>query len=155
DLVVDASRLTQEFGEGSFDVVISTEMLEHVRDWRNVIHNLKAVLKEGGLLIISTRSKGFRYHAYPYDFWRYEIEDISQIFSDMEIIKLDKDAEPGVLMKARKPINFVENRYDDIKLYSIVLGKRVVNPPKNMKYGMLLRQKAKEILCSALEKFSR
>ncbi|MEM4067457.1 MAG: class I SAM-dependent methyltransferase [Candidatus Micrarchaeaceae archaeon] len=95
DLVVDASRLTQEFGERSFDVVISTEMLEHVRDWRSVIHNLKAVLKEGGLLIISTRSKGFGYHAYPYDFWRYEIEDISRIFSDMEIIKLDKDAEPG------------------------------------------------------------
>ncbi|MEM3715023.1 MAG: class I SAM-dependent methyltransferase [Nitrososphaeria archaeon] len=45
DLVVDASRLMQEFGKRSFDVVISTEMLENARDWRCVIHNLKAVLK--------------------------------------------------------------------------------------------------------------
>jgi len=30
------------------DVIISTELLEHVQDWRSVIINMKNVLKKGG-----------------------------------------------------------------------------------------------------------
>ena len=35
----------ERFGTESFGVVVTTEMLEHVRDWRAVIHNLKSVLR--------------------------------------------------------------------------------------------------------------
>ena len=34
DVVANALALTEKFGEASFDVVISTEMLEHHEDWR-------------------------------------------------------------------------------------------------------------------------
>jgi len=67
-MVVNAKDLIKTFGEEYFDVVISIEMLEHVDNWRTVIHNFKGVVKKGGLLILTTRSKGFPYHAYPYDF---------------------------------------------------------------------------------------
>jgi len=46
--------------------VISTELLGHVQNWRLVVNNMKNVLKHGGY---ATRSHGFPYHAYPYDFW--------------------------------------------------------------------------------------
>src|SRR4051794_36911950 len=67
DEVCTAEGLIARFGENAFDVVLSTEMLEHVFDWRAVLHNLKGVVKPGGLLLLTTRSFGFGYHAYPYD----------------------------------------------------------------------------------------
>ena len=129
DEVVPAEKLVKFFGENKFDVVISTEMLEHVRDWRTVVNNLKGVLKPGGLIYITTVSRGFPYHAYPYDFWRYEIEDIKKIFSDFEILILEKDVEPGILLKAKKPLDWKPNSLEAISLYSMVEGKRVLYVP--------------------------
>ena len=51
DEVVDASDLVQRIGSASFDAVFTTEMLEHVRDWRTVVSNLKRVLRPGGVLL--------------------------------------------------------------------------------------------------------
>jgi len=125
DLVLPAENLVEHFGKASFDVVIATELLEHVMDWRNVINNMKAVLKEGGYMYITTRSKGFPFHAYPYDFWRYELEDMKQIFSDFEIIKLLKDPETtGVFLKAQKPNSWTPVDLSNVELYSMILGKR-------------------------------
>ena len=107
DVILPAERLIDYFGSESFDVVISTETLEHVRDWRLVVNNMKTVLRRGGFIYITTRSYGFPYHSYPYDYWRYEIADMIRIFKDFEIIKLVKDREaPGVFLKARKPLNY-------------------------------------------------
>jgi SAM-dependent methyltransferase len=50
DLVLAAERLVEYFGPESFDVVIATEMLEHVQDWRLVVSNLKGVVKRGGYI---------------------------------------------------------------------------------------------------------
>jgi len=96
DVVVDASLLP--FKDESFDVVISTEVLEHVENWRAVVSELKRVLKRGGLLVITTRSPGFPLHSYPYDFWRFTVDDFKVVFSDMRILKLVEDPQaPGVL----------------------------------------------------------
>ena len=132
DIVVPAEKLIEFFGENKFDVVISTEMLEHVKDWRIVINNLKKVLKPRGVIYITTRSKGFGYHAYPFDFWRYEIEDIKKIFSDFEIMILEKDTEPGILLKARKPLDWKPTDLNSISLYSMAEGKRVTYIPEKL-----------------------
>jgi SAM-dependent methyltransferase len=125
DVVLPAERLVEYFGPESFDAVISTEVLEHVFDWRTVVNNMKAVLKPGGLIYITTRSRGFPYHAYPHDYWRYEIEDMEKIFGDFEIIALEKDWEgPGVFLKARKPTSRSPNDLSQIELYSMFLGRR-------------------------------
>ena len=126
DIVLPAEKLVEYFGENSFDVVISTEVLEHVKDWRVVVTNMKLVVKPLGYIYLTTRSYGFPYHSYPYDFWRYEIDDLKKIFSDFEIISLIRDhLEPGVFLKARKPPNFKLKDLQDIQLYSILAGKRV------------------------------
>jgi SAM-dependent methyltransferase len=125
DVVLPAERLVEYFGLESFDAVISTEVLEHVFDWRTVVNNIKAVLKPGGFIYITTRSRGFPYHAYPHDYWRYEIEDMEKIFGDFEIIALEKDWEaPGVFLKARKPTSWSPNDLSQIELYSMVVGRR-------------------------------
>ena len=125
DFICDASMLVNRFGRNRFDVLLSTELLEDVKDWKRVISNFKNVVKPGGLIIITTRSRGFNYHGYPFDFWRYEIEDIEFIFSDFAIKTLEKDSQfPGIFLIAKKPDNFVENKLIHHRLYSILLDRR-------------------------------
>jgi len=124
DAIMDAGDLVSKLGAGSFDVVLTTEMVEHVRDWRRVFHNLKGVVRPGGYLLVTTRSIGFHYHGYPYDFWRYEPEDMREILADFEIIAVERDPEaPGVFVFARRPDNYVEHD-PDCRLFSIVTSRR-------------------------------
>src|SRR2546422_8690157 len=125
DIVCKASNLVARFGEATFDTVISTEMLEHVCDWRVAVSNMKRVLKPGGTILITTRSPGFPYHGYPYDFWRYEPNDIRTIFADMQLQALASDPlAPGVFLKARKPDAFVERDLADVALHSVLARRR-------------------------------
>jgi len=132
DEVCDVSDLRQRFGDDSFDVVITTEMLEHVRDWRAAVSNLKRVVKPGGVLVITTRSFGFPHHGWPYDYWRYELDDIREIFSDFQLEVLEPDIEsgPGVFVRATKPTAFRECDLRDFRLFSIVKQRRVVEITK-------------------------
>lgn len=126
DKICAAEDMVRVFEKESFDLLVSTEVLEHVPDWQIVISNFKNIIKPGGFIIISTRSKGFDYHGYPYDFWRFEINDIESIFTDFDINSLESDpACPGIFMMAQKPLDFVENDLNEYKLYSIVSRKRI------------------------------
>jgi SAM-dependent methyltransferase len=125
DQECNAESLLEEFGPCSFDVVLSTEMLEHVADWRKVITNLKQVLKPGGTVILTTRSFGFPHHDYPRDYWRFETHDMQAIFLDFHIQALMPDpSEPGVFVKATRPDPYRETDLSRIALYSMSERKR-------------------------------
>lgn len=93
DRVIDAEDLVQELGEKSYDVVISTEMLEHAEHWRDCVNQMKAVTKD--LLIVTTRGPGFPLHSYPDDHWRYTVDDFKKIFADFKTIQLMPDTDPN------------------------------------------------------------
>jgi SAM-dependent methyltransferase len=125
DEICDASDILSRFGENRFELLISTELLEHVRDWREVVSNFKHVLKPGGLLLITTRSRDFGYHGYPLDYWRFELSDMKEIFSDFIIEAVEPDLmTPGVFLKARKPEFFLEKDTKELYLFSILTGNR-------------------------------
>lgn len=131
DVICDAYDMLERFGDETFDILISTELLEHVLDWRRVISNFKRILKPGGIMIITTRSLGFRYHGYPFDFWRYEVSDMQAIFSDFIIEKLEKDYRShGVHVKAIRHRVFFENDLSHHSLYSMVKRKHLIGLTK-------------------------
>jgi SAM-dependent methyltransferase len=103
DVVLSVEQIPGHFPT-PFDVVISTEMLEHAQDWRTAVRVMKQMTAPGGLLVVTTRGPGFPFHGYPHDYWRFTIPDFMKIFADMNITALHEDAPgfPGVLMKARK-----------------------------------------------------
>lgn len=71
DLVLHADHLVQRFGREAFDIVISTEMLEHCEPWRWAVWHMCTVLRNGGLLVLTTRSPGATRHEHPGDYWRF------------------------------------------------------------------------------------
>lgn len=90
DIVCDATKVLDRFGKESFDVVISTEVLEHVREWRTVVRNFKLAVKPNGVLLVTTRSVGVDFHRHPFDFWRFDTADFDVIFSDLYSILRQK-----------------------------------------------------------------
>lgn len=127
DLVCSAEELLNYFQEDSFDLVISTEMIEHVMDWRKVISNIEKICKPEGIILLTTRSYGFPYHPSPTDFWRFELEDMENIFCNFEILVKEKDREfPGVFIKVKKPLGFIEKDLSSYKLYSIITDRKEI-----------------------------
>lgn len=69
DLVAYAHDLP--FDDGEFEIVVSTEMLEHDAQFWLSLPEMGRVLRRGGLLLLTMRGNGFPEHAFPSDYWRF------------------------------------------------------------------------------------
>ncbi len=126
DLVCGAEELVDRFGPDSFDIVVATEVLEHVRDWRRVVSNLKRVCRPEGRLVITTRSPGFPFHGFPDDYWRFTPDDFEVIFGDCDIEAIESDGTaPGVFLSATKPVDFDEQDLSGVSVFSVVTNSPV------------------------------
>jgi SAM-dependent methyltransferase len=104
DLVANVGDLPALYPDG-FDTVITTEMLEHVEDWRAAMVALAELVKVGGHLVITTRSPGFPFHPYPIDCWRYPPPLMSLILTalGMDVITcIDDFEQAGVFAVAKR-----------------------------------------------------
>jgi SAM-dependent methyltransferase len=125
DEICSVDELQTTYGSDHFDMVLATELLEHVSDWRSAVRNLQAVVQPGGLLLLTTRSVGMPYHGYPDDHWRYDLDDMRAIFADWTILHLENDPDehnPGVLFLGRKSGAKVD--LDQIRIVSMETGGR-------------------------------
>lgn len=144
DIVCNAEDIVNRFGKESFDVVISTDLVEHTKDWRTVISNIKNACKPNGLIVVTTANAGFPYHGFPYDFWRYELADLKNIFADCEVLRVEEDAKLSeVYIKVRKPLNFTQKDLSNYELYSIVIGKKAMDVADKDFEKFKVRQDAK------------
>ena len=126
DLVCDCAAIVSQFGENSFDMVLSTCVLEHVRAWRSAVSDPKRICRPGGIVLLIVPAV-WEYHEHPGDYWRFAKEDVAAMFSDCDILRIDEDPRPpsNVYAKMRKPLSFQENDLSQHRLLSIVTRSRI------------------------------
>jgi SAM-dependent methyltransferase len=67
--------------DARFDRVVCNQVLEHVPDPAAVLHELARVMKDNGLILLSTPFF-FTPHMRPYDFFRYTPYSLRKLFTD-------------------------------------------------------------------------
>jgi SAM-dependent methyltransferase len=115
DAILGTENIVAHYGAARWDLIISTEMLEHASRWQQCIHAMKEALAPGGTLLLTTRSPGFPYHGYPEDHWRFTPETMEEAFADAGEFSVISDPDPdspGVFVLARGP--FAPGRADPV-----------------------------------------
>jgi len=67
------------FKNNEFDIILSSQVLEHVEDVDSYMKECNRVLKDNGLLMLSTHGT-WQYHAAPYDFNRWTSVGLKSLF---------------------------------------------------------------------------
>ena len=93
---VCASAECLPFQDGTFDLVLSQEVLEHVRDPFLAMREMKRVLKEGGWVYCQVPFI-IGYHPGPADFWRFTREGIRALVEQagLKCIQVTMGVGPG------------------------------------------------------------
>lgn len=85
DVVAKAEKIP--FPDNSFDVILCFQVLEHIENPEKAISEMRRVLKDGGLLMLTTHGT-YHEHMQPYDYWRwtrYGLRKILKNFSDVQV----------------------------------------------------------------------
>jgi SAM-dependent methyltransferase len=89
DVVGDAHSLP--FPDEKFDIVICTEVLEHLKNPQKAIDEMWRVLKDEGMVILTTRFL-FPLHDVPNDYWRYTKYGLQHLFSSgWDILRIETE----------------------------------------------------------------
>jgi len=93
DIIADAHDLSQ-IEDNAFEVVLCTEVLEHLHTPSQAIAEFHRVLKPGGMLLLSTRFI-FPIHDAPGDYYRFTKYGLQHLLKDFDIEELQAEATTG------------------------------------------------------------
>jgi len=79
DVVADAHKLAEKFGENSVDAIVACSVFEHLEKPWVVAKEFEKVLKAGGAFFIQTHQT-FPLHAYPSDYFRFSDLALKSLF---------------------------------------------------------------------------
>ena len=89
-IVGDAQALG--IGDGRFDVVLCTEVLEHLPEPQKAIDEMFRVLKPGGELLLTTRFL-FPIHDAPHDYFRYTKYGLRYLLRRFDVVELEEETD--------------------------------------------------------------
>jgi 2-polyprenyl-3-methyl-5-hydroxy-6-metoxy-1,4-benzoquinol methylase len=76
--------------DNTFDLIICTEVLEHVANPFAAVAEINRILKPGGQAYVTTPFN-FRIHGPLPDNWRFTIHGLKQLFSHMEVLSIEEE----------------------------------------------------------------
>jgi SAM-dependent methyltransferase len=96
DEVMNAHKL--RFQAGRFDVVVTTELLEHDSEFWTSMKEMGRVLRKGGHLLVTTRGNGFKLHGHPDDYWRFMPSAREKLLdlARCDVVELEMDPHRGI-----------------------------------------------------------
>jgi SAM-dependent methyltransferase len=92
DYMVSEDSLVQDAQSEAYDLVLSTQVLEHLSSPTNYLQESARVLKPGGTLVLTTHGT-FPEHGVPYDYQRWTSDGLRRLvaqngFEDIQIFKM-------------------------------------------------------------------
>ncbi len=89
DIVGDVHALP--FPDASFDTVISTQVMEHVKEPWRMVEEIARILRPGGVCLL-TAPFMLQFHADPCDYYRYTTEGARHLFErvGLQVIETEK-----------------------------------------------------------------
>lgn len=127
-----------DFGDRRFDVVVMSEVLEHVRSPEKAIKKVHSILSPGGTLILSTPFI-LPIHDRPHDYYRftrYGLEWLLHDFSDVTI--LERNSWPEAINVL--PVRLIMERHWSCRLAApFAVGLALVLSPIAMMLGKVVK----------------
>jgi SAM-dependent methyltransferase len=90
-VVCDAHHLC--FGDEVFDVVLCTEVLEHLVDPGRALGEMHRVLRQGGTLLLTTRFL-FPIHDSPGDYYRFTRYGLEHLLKRFSTVEIEEETDP-------------------------------------------------------------
>lgn len=81
DLIIDQRTGSVDYSSHLADVIISTQVLEHVDSPTAYLNEAHRLCKESGILLISTHGM-WPYHPVPKDYWRWTLSGLNKLLQD-------------------------------------------------------------------------
>jgi len=93
-IVGDLTKENQDIPSNYFDIIFCMEVLEHSLNPFNVVKELRRILKNQGLLVVSA-PLNWRIHGPIPDCWRFTEHGFKVLLKDFDIIEIDILETPG------------------------------------------------------------
>lgn len=88
DYIGDICTRNNAIDDSSFDFVVCTEVLEHVRRPFEAVKEIERILRPGGMVFVSTPFN-FRIHGPLPDCWRFTEHGLRELFCDFDVELLE------------------------------------------------------------------
>lgn len=92
--------------DSSYDLVLCTQVLEHVPNPQNVMNEIERILRPGGFLVLAVPHVWF-YHPCPHDLWRFTQEGVVKLCNESDLKPITLLSEGGSALNLFQIINFL------------------------------------------------
>lgn len=102
-----------------FDIVLCTQVLEHVEKPRKALNEMKNVLRTNGILILSTHGFWIEEHE-PTDYWRWTLQGLTKILDEHGFKIIGHSSMEPIVSFFQAALLFIPQKYVFLPLIAFV-----------------------------------